>query len=652
MNETNYKQKLITYFVICCLSLSSSLFNIPGTTAFSASGDPLIEQLTPENEAVFETSMVEISGRISDDITLPDQLTFKVLEKLAETEEPIDIKSEGEFSFINNGASGDWTYIREFNEGSHTLLFRVEDEDLNFTEVQYTFTVNLSVINSNDSVTEEVVGAETEAVVAEPGETTTETINNTETGLESSAIVEMESEPVVRPFVTNLKIIPKGESNPENYLLAEDMTIVPVDASIEMIIKESGTLNFTTEEPLIIASSSGTNVHSKEVEAGIAPTKNSDEYRVIFTPTVNLEYSTTYYVFVNPAITNDQNGRVYQRYLKFTTEPRVPSHDIHGNFGNNTNACANCHSTHTAKDEKLLGGKYGGETANNLCLACHDGTNGAPMPDHYNAKNQHFNYTDGVEATYSCTSCHNPHTGWTEENPNKLKGHPETTYKKQGTAKGISTDFSLCLQCHDGGKAVNIKKYYVEGTLLAESGHKITAEDGTPLNGQLTCADCHETHGSDNLKLLQENLGNAPLAEENKFKTVGAEWTIENERNFCLKCHNGNTELYGRTPVFNDQTESHQDTAKSCSSCHGAGEDIREQMRSAAHAPKKFIVETLEVPSESTSALEPEATSESTSEQEPEGTSDGESTPHTPEEPAKTEETIELDATSTTEVTP
>jgi predicted CXXCH cytochrome family protein len=419
------------------------------------------------------------------------------------------------------------------------------------------------------------------------------------------------------------------------------MTGVPVDAAIEMVIKENGTLNFTTEEPLIITSTSGTSILSKEVATGIAPEKTNDQYRVIFTPTESLEYSTTYYVFVNPAITNDQNGRIYQRYLKFTTEPRVPSHDIHGNFGNNTNACANCHSTHTAKGEKLLGGKYGGETANNLCLTCHDGTNGAPMAEHYNAKNQHLDFEKDIESTFSCTSCHNPHTSWTDENPNKLKGHPETAYKKQGTAKGVSTDFSLCLQCHDGGKAVNIKKYYEEETLLAESGHKITAEDGTSLNGQLTCADCHETHGSDNLQLLKENLGNAPLADEDKFKTVGTEWTVENERNFCLKCHNGNTELYGKNPVFNEKTESHQDIAKSCSSCHGTGEDIKEQMRSAAHAPKKIIVETPE-----------EATSESSAAQEQEETSDVASKSQIPEETANPEETTEVEANSTTPITP
>ncbi|MGM0902842.1 MAG: cytochrome c3 family protein [Bacillota bacterium] len=641
MKKTNYIRKLTTYFVLCCLSFSSLLFYVPGTTVLSAPGDPTLEILTPEEGTELDQALVTFTGRISDDLTPPEKITFNVYEILADTEESLDITDTGEFTVVNNTGSGDWMYSREFSQGSHTVLFRIEDEDSNRTEVQISFTViQPPIVPSDDPDTStKQDGINTEPIAVE---TENESDNNTEVETLSEE-EEVEIAPVPRPFVVSLNILPNGVENSKDFLTAEDMTNVPVDAVIELIIKESGDLNYK-DEPLIVTSDQGTTIKSTESSAGQSPEKKDGEYRITFTPTANLEYSTTYYVFVNPAITNGQNGRIYQRFVKFTTAPVAPSHEIHGNFGNNTNSCANCHSTHNGNDEKLLGGKYGADTTKNLCMSCHDGTNGAPMPDHYNAKNQHFNYTDGLEATYSCTSCHNPHTAWTEENPNKLKGHPETTYKKQGTAKGISTDFSLCLQCHDGGKAVNIKKYYVEDTLLAESGHKITAEDGTSLNGQLTCADCHETHGSNNLKLLKENLGNAPLADENKFKTVGAEWTVENERNFCLKCHNGNTELYGKNPVFNDQTESHQDTAKSCSSCHGAGEDIKEQMRSAAHAPKRFIVETPEVTSEAPAPLESE------------GTSDTGTTPQTPEEPAKTEETTEetteVDTTSTTEVTP
>jgi predicted CXXCH cytochrome family protein len=47
-------------------------------------------------------------------------------------------------------------------------------------------------------------------------------------------------------------------------------------------------------------------------------------------------------------------------------------HKTHGNFQNNTNSCANCHSTHNAEDNMLLmkSGEY------ELCMSCHNGTMG------------------------------------------------------------------------------------------------------------------------------------------------------------------------------------------------------------------------------------------------------------------------------------
>lgn len=609
------------------------MFYIPGNTVLSAPAGPILEILTPEEGTELDTVIVEFTGRISDDLTQAENINFMVYEMVAGTEEPLNITDAGEFTLVNNGDSGEWSYLSEYSNGSHTLLFRIEDEDSNHSEVQFSFVVNQPSMNPTDNPenTTDSNVTDKDSLVIEIEE---EIDRNLETEiLSEEEETKMEIAPVQRPFVVSLNILPNGVSNSESSLPAEDMTNVPVNAAIEMVVKESGDLLYTTE-PLIITSASGTTIKSVEAANGVKPEKNNGEYRVTFTPTKSLENSTTYYVFVNPAITNEQNGRIHQRYFKFTTAPFVQSHDIHGNFGNNTNACANCHSTHNGNDEKLLGGKYGAETAKNLCMSCHDGTNGGPIPDHYDAKNQHFNYTEGLESTYTCTSCHNPHTSWTEENPNKIKNHPETAYRKQGNATGISTDFSLCLQCHNGSKAVDIKKYYEEEALLTESGHKMTAEDGTTLNGQLTCADCHETHGSDNLKMLKGNLGNAPLSEEDTFKTKGTEWTVENERNFCLKCHNGTTELYGKNPVFNPETESHQATVKSCSSCHGTGEDITEQMRSAAHAPKRVIEEISEA------AAAPEAASSEVS------------APQTLEDTVVPEKTAEVKENPSTTVAP
>ncbi|KKK38805.1 hypothetical protein WQ57_07460 [Mesobacillus campisalis] len=630
MKKTNYSQKIISYFVICCLSFSSFLYYFPGTKALSAPGDLLIEIHSPQEEATFESAKAEFAGLISSEGTPPESLTFNIYELQEEPAEPVAITNEGQLDLVYKERYAEWSFSKEFADGQHTILLVLEDESSNKAEILHTFTVQATVAPSPvqeepaaDAVHEPATAVtEEEATTVPEKEAAAEDKEaGAETGLgtipETTAGTEEEKDEtneqtvqVPRPYALEMNILPNGESDRSRSMPAEDMTGVPADSSIEVLVKESGTLTFP-EESLILLSPAGKPIASKERAFGLLPVKKDGIYRIVFTPTEMLDFSTTYYVFINPAITNDGKGRIFQRFFKFTTAPKVPSHEIHGNFSNNTNSCANCHSTHNGNDPKLLGGKYGADTAKNLCMACHDGTGGAPMPDHADASNQHFAYSGGLEATYSCTTCHNPHTGWDKDNPNKLTNHPATAYKKQGTATGIAADFSLCLQCHNGSKAADISKYYKESALLEESGHNIAAEDGTPLNGQLACADCHETHGSNNLKMLKENLGNAPVADKNKYKTTGTGWTIQNEQSFCLKCHDGGTELYGKKAAYNKELKEHQDESASCSSCHGTGSDAKEQMRSAAHAPKKLKLEPV-IDQESDAGIPGEATGQET----------------------------------------
>ncbi|MDF2557772.1 MAG: doubled protein [Bacillales bacterium] len=48
----------------------------------------------------------------------------------------------------------------------------------------------------------------------------------------------------------------------------------------------------------------------------------------------------------------------------------ISGHKTHGDYRNNTNSCASCHQTHTAAGKNLLFK----ETAEEACIACHDGT--------------------------------------------------------------------------------------------------------------------------------------------------------------------------------------------------------------------------------------------------------------------------------------
>ncbi|WP_419955672.1 hypothetical protein ACN6MT_09330 [Neobacillus niacini] len=587
MKRMNYKRGLLSYIVITSVFLSSFLFYSPSDIVFSAQGDPYLEVVSPSEAAVFDVTKVEITGSMSDDRTPPDQLSLKVFEKSDSSSETIEITNDGQLTVSVNGQNGNWVFIKEFPEGNHSLSFVLMDIEGKSVEKNMSFTVKEKVVDVPITNPEDtsINGQEISTTM-----TTTTTTETVQTDVEDKG---------PRPYIVEMKIIPPGVTNESGYLPVEDMTQVPLDLKIMVVIRETGVLNYT--QPLFVSSSKG-EIKSKEDLEGIIPQRNENgDYVIMFTPAVPLDSSTTYYVYVNPAMTNDLGQRIFPKFFKFTTTNVYHIGDIHGNYANNTNACAYCHSTHNGKTATLEGGEFGA-SEDNFCMVCHDGTNGSPMPDKYNSTNKHNQHTDAeAKNSESCTSCHNPHASWTVENPARLQSvqvpgasHFQTlTYKKGGTATGAVEDFTLCFSCHDGSKASDIKQYYENETLLAESGHNITSADGSPLNGQLACADCHETHGSNNIMLLREELGNVKVADANKFKTTGAAWDAANERQFCLKCHNNTTEVYGKTGTFNDRNIAgeliigHQtEDVQSCSSCHG-GSAL--SFMDAAHGPKKGI---------------------------------------------------------------
>ena len=249
---------------------------------------------------------------------------------------------------------------------------------------------------------------------------------------------------------------------------------------------------------------------------------------------------------------------------------------------------------------------------------------------------------NGKIESQSCGNCHNVHLDWHPSNPNSLKDHfvfdhtsvagadgvgkissSETlceschehnlgdivtidmyevfTYRDWNTSSedlsngdhfGTANDYSLCLRCHNGEYAniyegvVNIEKYYTnEGSLEKNdttiySGHFINSEkinDGSLLNGNMPCADCHDTHSSSNVSLIKSELGHNNASS---FEQADA-WTDAAVRQFCLSCHNGETELYGITvSLKNKERFGHRDSdTKSCADCHGG------TLLEAAHFP-------------------------------------------------------------------
>jgi hypothetical protein len=365
--------------------------------------------------------------------------------------------------------------------------------------------------------------------------------------------------------------------------------------------------------------------------------------KLIFTPSAALKSFATYYVSVDPNVKDTAGNLVHPRTWSFTTDETTksgiidfyanakPENNPHGNYTNNVYICSNCHSTHLGTSPKLSNPVY--PYIDSYCMSCHDGTN-APIPTNWStdpAVHKHDVQVSmtGAKGASGCTSCHDPHLTWdpntdpnTNSNSDSLRAYykyvhndptnptlPSTseqqlceachdpsikedsrvtyvqyTYLKQNTATGtpdsttqLPNDYSLCLRCHDGKIGTDIASFY-----KTASGHTIKADDGSPMNGNMACADCHETHASQNVKELRQQLGNNKI--QGTFSYATGDWNAVTERVFCLKCHNNTTELYGKTIPIKTAVSGHgtADT-QSCSSCHGDGDFIK-----SAHAPKKL----------------------------------------------------------------
>ncbi|WP_059171931.1 Ig-like domain-containing protein [Bacillus sp. FJAT-27445] len=222
-----------------------------------------------------------------------------------------------------------------------------------------------------------------------------------------------------------------------------------------------------------------------------------------------------------------------------------------------------------------------------------------------------------------CETCHDAETA--EKLGDPRVEYQLFEYKNANTAIGVYEDYGLCLRCHnpdyqsinnDTAKAADIAQYYsnltkqvlvdyeeingessftnrdISPAELVFSGHTIKAQDGSPLAGHIPCADCHDTHGSSNIKQLKTVIGHE---NQQTFKIENGDWTPAVERSFCLKCHNGTTAIYGVTGKIPDtvksdghlETEANKDIP--CSNCHGIGADAKEKAMNAAHAPRKAM---------------------------------------------------------------
>ncbi|WP_462410983.1 cytochrome c3 family protein [Neobacillus sp. Marseille-QA0830] len=603
MKRMNSKRKLISYVALWSIIIGSLLSYSPDTHVLSATGVPEITIDTPGADYVSDVSKVLFTGNISDDLTTSDKLLVKVFEQTEGSEQPTDITEQGQLLLPSSDKSKEFSYSKDFNEGVHKVSFIVTNEEgISSTPLEITFTVKQPAATQQVENASSTANAGTDLTELGTYATDTEAANPPAEEIGN------------RPYLKRMYLIPRGTEgryNPEtpdadikDFLPAEDMTRVPLDSIILLDIRSKG--EFNPDQVLISLFGNKEAGTEKLINPDSKPIEVSDgtkSYLYTFTPKGEMLAASSYFVYLNPNL-------VVPRFFKFTTVSTNyskyqfdgdndvrPKDYIHGPFSNVTNACAYCHSTHTGSTSTLEGGKYGTDT-DDLCMACHDGTNGSPKLETNYATNKHTQDT-----SVSCSSCHNPHTPGTKDNPNSL--HSALTYKKASTATGSADDYSLCLSCHNGvsdeesGQAfTNIAQYYKDEPYVSQSGHKITAtaDSGSQLDGQIPCAECHETHGAKNQKMLRENLGNVKIDDTQKlFATEGTEWNASNERNFCLSCHSSQTELYGTKATFSmtkkDGTPNtgHQDTKSQCSSCHGG---TSKSFIEAAHAPAKLSDQT------------------------------------------------------------
>ncbi|NMD68842.1 hypothetical protein HHO41_00980 [Bacillus sp. DNRA2] len=208
------------------------------------------------------------------------------------------------------------------------------------------------------------------------------------------------------------------------------------------------------------------------------------------------------------------------------------THKTHGNFQNNTNSCANCHSTHNGEDDMLLkSGEY------ELCMSCHDGTMGfydvtvaseaGIMDSHDQSSSMHSvqgelavksapgALANTSTATFECSSCHNPHGSANDRLLNEsvagkafagnfnvtIVGYTETITKLNpvptGTA-GIKLDLDLDPAYADINNATDLSglKIYKSNGIYNKPADGYTQAQvyDYKLNYSNFCGSCHDDY--------------------------------------------------------------------------------------------------------------------------------------------------------------
>jgi predicted CXXCH cytochrome family protein len=199
-------------------------------------------------------------------------------------------------------------------------------------------------------------------------------------------------------------------------------------------------------------------------------------------------------------------------------------HGEHGRAG-----CLSCHNPHLSDRSSLL--LHEGPE---LCSGCHEGIVHAAQ-----AETGHF------PAAEDCLTCHGPHTS----SESRLLLEPPA---------------QLCATCHEVDPAD-------ESLVAAHLGADLT---------RLACTGCHSPHGTENAKLLAENL-HPPLLDGCDTCHEGAfnELYEDGSSELCLICHDDIGDFAQSAPTQHAALE-----LGSCTDCHNPHATAQEKLVKSAGA--------------------------------------------------------------------
>jgi predicted CXXCH cytochrome family protein len=244
------------------------------------------------------------------------------------------------------------------------------------------------------------------------------------------------------------------------------------------------------------------------------------------------------------------------------------THRTHGNFQNNTNSCANCHSTHNGEDEMLLmkDGEY------ELCMSCHDGTMGfydvtaasgaGTFDDSHLSSSMHNvdsdltvgsapgKYLNNSTAELECSSCHNPHGSANDRLLNEtVAGKVFATSSVGGVQTPVPT----------GTKTIALEltedpAYAAINALTGTGGLKITKSNGpkglvgyNTVNDKIYysqfCGACHDDYfakrnvGSSTNPLPGKPSTGSPITATHTHDTYTHTTNSSSQGRSCAACH-------------------------------------------------------------------------------------------------------------------